>query len=240
MKSEKQYLLVVDDHKDVLEMLGDYLESEGFRVRLAQNAEQALEIVRADKPDLAVLDVLLERGDGFTLCRDIQKIANVPVIFLSGKGEDTERIVGLEIGADDYIAKPFNPRELLARIRAVLRRSAAATASDSEQVAEQSTRFGRWQLDHAKQVLISESGDQVSLSTGEARLLKVFLEHPNMVLSRDELLEKTQQRRASMFDRSIDNYVSRIRKKIEDDPSEPQLLKTYWGGGYALNVDESK
>lgn len=237
MKSDKQYLLVVDDNVDILELLGEYLGSEGFRVSLVENAEKALEIVRSDTPDLAILDVLLEQSDGFALCREIQKIADVPVIFLSGKGEETDRIVGLEVGADDFIAKPFNPRELLARVRAVLRRS----NSHNDRVANsQKRKFGRWQLDYTKQELVSESGARVSLSTGEARLLKVFLEHPNIVLSRDELLQKTQQRRTSMFDRSIDNYVSRIRKKIEENPSDPRLLKTYWGGGYALNVDTSR
>lgn len=239
MKPDKQCILVVDDNQDVLETLGDYLESEGFRVSMARDAEQALQVFNEDAPDLAILDVLLGNSDGFTLCREIQRISDVPVIFLSGKGEDTERIVGLEIGADDYIAKPFNPRELLARIRAVLRRSAASSALEKNTSDSLDARFGPWQLDVAGQKLISESGATVPLSTGEARLLKVFLENPNTVLSRDELLEKTQRRNASMFDRSIDNYVSRIRKKIEEDPSEPRILKTYWGGGYALYVDTS-
>lgn len=240
MKSDKRHLLVVDDDIDILDLVVTYLESEGFRVSSSENAEKALEIVRNDKPDLAILDIILGNSDGFTLYRDIQKIVDVAVIFLSGKGEEIERIIGLELGADDFITKPFNPRELLARIRAVLRRSDTASAASDSEFVQRSNKIGPWTLDYSNQELISENGNQVRLSTGEARLLQVFLEHPNVVLNRDDLLKKTQQRRASMFDRSIDNYVSRIRKKIEKDPRNPRFLKTYWGGGYALNIDPNQ
>lgn len=232
--TEKYHILVVDDEADIREPVGAYLESNGFSVSLAGTAEEALDAARSNKLDLAVLDVVIGPDDGFTLCRDIQKDIDVPVVFLSGKSEDTERIIGLELGADDYIVKPFNPRELLARIRAVLRRYQTAEPKTEK---ENAWQFGPWKLDVQNQELTNLNGEKVALSTGEARLLEVFLSHPNEVLSRDQLLDLTHGRQANLFDRSIDNYVSRIRKKIEEDPKKPRLLKTYWGGGYSLNCD---
>lgn len=229
--------MIVDDEEDIREPVGVYLESQGYLVSLASNAADALAHVESGTCDMAVLDVMLGEDDGFSLCRDIRKISDMPVIFLSGRSEDTERIIGLELGADDYVVKPFNPRELLARIRSVLRRIKADTPSETQQAASQPT-FGGWTLDVANQEIIAQDGAKQSLSTGEARLLQVFLNHPNVVLTRDQLLELTQGRQANAFDRSIDNYVSRIRKKIEPDPSQPKLLKTYWGGGYALSCDD--
>lgn len=231
-----KHILVVDDEEDIREPIGVYLESQGFRVSLASNASDAMACINEEDCDLAVLDVMLGKDDGFTLCRDIRKISEVPVIFLSGRSEDTERIIGLELGADDYVVKPFNPRELLARIRSVLRRAEGRSASTETKPATQPT-FGGWTLDVANQELVSSEGVARSLSTGEARLLQVFLNHPNIVLTRDQLLELSKGRQANAFDRSIDNYVSRIRKKIEDDPSKPRVLKTYWGGGYALTCE---
>lgn len=230
----EKHILLVDDEEDIREPIGVYLESEGFKVSLACDARSALAVIETATCDLAVLDVMLGQDDGFALCRDIRKISDIPVIFLSGKSEDTERIIGLELGADDYIAKPFNPRELLARIRSVLRRSESLGEDPATKAATQ-PKFGGWTLDVANQELISDSGDKQALSTGEARLLQVFVNNPNVVLTRDQLLEMSQGRTANAFDRSIDNYVSRIRKKIEQDPSQPRLLKTYWGGGYALS-----
>ncbi|TNE64758.1 MAG: response regulator [Alphaproteobacteria bacterium] len=227
----RKHILLVDDEKDILEPMEVYLSSQGFDISVASNAAGALDRVRAGGIDLAVLDVMLAHDDGFTLCRDIQKICAVPVIFLSGQAEDTERIIGLELGADDYITKPFNPRELLARIRAVLRRYAGAEAPVVEEL-----RIGPWLLDVTNQELVNDDGQKTPLSTGETRLLHVFLKHPNQVLSRDDLLEMTQGRQTNPFDRSIDNYVSRLRKKIEKNPSKPALIKTYWGGGYVLNT----
>jgi len=229
------HILIVDDELDIREPVGTYLEGHGFRVSLAGTAADALKICKETTLDLAVLDIVLGSDDGFTLCRDLQKEADVPVIFLSGKSEDTERIIGLELGADDYIVKPFNPRELLARIRAVLRRY---EAKEVKPVGSSELRFGPWVLDIQNQELTGNSNQKVSLSTGETRLLEVFLKHPNQVLSRDALLDLTHGRQANLFDRSIDNYVSRLRKKIEEDPKKPRLLKTYWGGGYALNCAE--
>ncbi len=232
-----KHILVVDDELDIREPIGAYLEIEGFQISLASNASEALEVVNADTPDLAVLDIMLGQDDGLMLCRDIQKNTSLPVIFLSGRAEETERIIGLEVGADDYIVKPFNPRELLARIKAVLRRYDSPAKPDKNKTPGKPPGFGRWQLDYFNQELVSEDGETLSISTGEARLLKVFVEHPNEVLSRDQLLELSVGRKAHPFDRSIDNYVSRIRKKIEEDPANPRLLKTYRSGGYALNCN---
>jgi two-component system OmpR family response regulator len=231
--ADKPHILVVDDEQDIREPVGLYLEGHGFEVSMAGGAAEALGLAQNNKPDLAVLDIMLGPDDGFTLCRDIQKDMDIPVIFLSGKSEETERIIGLELGADDYIVKPFNPRELLARVRAVLRRYQNSGAKEDEAEVEQN--FGPWMLDVQNQELVGENEQRVSLSTGEARLLEVFLNHPNQVLNRDQLLDLTHGRQANLFDRSIDNYVSRIRKKIEIDPKNPRLLKTYWGGGYSLN-----
>jgi two-component system OmpR family response regulator len=231
----QKHILVVDDELDIREPIGAYLEIEGFSVSLASNAAEAMEVVETGAPDLVVLDIMLGRDDGLLLCRDIQKNNSMPVIFLSGRAEETERIIGLEVGADDYIVKPFNPRELLARIKAVLRRYQPPLSEKDEGSAEAPPGFGQWRLDFFNQELVSTDGETLPLSTGEARLLKVFVEHPNEVLSRDQLLELSVGRKAHPFDRSIDNYVSRIRKKIEEDPSNPRLLKTYRSGGYALN-----
>lgn len=234
--SADKHILLVDDEEDIREPVGVYLESQGYQVSLACDAKSALAIIEKAECDLAVLDVMLGQDDGFELCRGIRKISDIPVIFLSGKSEETERIIGLELGADDYIAKPFNPRELLARIRSVLRR-AKTSDTDSGKTAAVQPKFGDWTLDVANQEIIADNGEKRALSTGEARLLQIFVNNPNVVLTRDQLLEMSQGRTANAFDRSIDNYVSRIRKKIEQDPSRPKLLKTYWGGGYALSCD---
>lgn len=235
--SSNKHILIVDDEEDIREPIGMYLESQGFEVSLASDAASAMAFVETGSCDMAVLDVMIGQDDGFTLCRDIRKISDMPVIFLSGRSEDTERIIGLELGADDYVVKPFNPRELLARIRSVLRRVSESADSRKENAVASQPTFGGWTLDVVNQEIISEGGDKQPVSTGEARLLQVFLNHPNVVLTRDQLLEMSQGRQANAFDRSIDNYVSRIRKKIEEDPSKPKLLKTYWGGGYALTCD---
>lgn len=216
--------------------MANYLESQGFEVSHARTANLALAAVTAANCDLIILDVMLGDEDGFSLCRDIRKISEIPVIFLSKRSEETERIIGLELGADDYITKPCNLRELLARVRSVLRRAKPVTPAPQVTTAF-GPKFGGWILDVTNQEVISDAGDRMPLSTGEARLLQVFTEHPNTVLTRDQLLIMTQGRKANAFDRSIDNYVSRIRKKIEHDPHTPRLLKTYWGGGYALTCD---
>ncbi|MNC21483.1 Transcriptional regulatory protein OmpR [compost metagenome] len=174
--------------------------------------------------------------DGLTLCRELRVKSRLPIIMLTAMGEETDRIIGLEMGADDYLAKPFNPRELLARIKAVMRR----TQVESQPVPETLTRdlrFDRWLLDINRRELVDEEGVGMSLSTAEFDLLKVFLERPQRVLSRDQLLDLARGREAVAFDRAIDTLVSRLRRKLERDPKNPELIKTIWGGGYLFAAD---
>lgn len=186
--------------------------------------------------DLLVLDLMMPGEDGLTLCRELRVKSNLPIIMLTAMGEETDRIIGLEMGADDYLAKPFNPRELLARIKAVMRR----TQADNQPAAETLTRdlrFDRWLLDVNRRELVDEDGVGLSLSTAEFDLLKVFLERPQRVLSRDQLLDLARGREAVAFDRAIDTLVSRLRRKLERDPKNPELIKTIWGGGYMFSAD---
>ncbi len=237
--SDKPHILIVDDEEGIREPVGTYLEMNGFSIALAANAEEAMAAAHNRRPDLAILDIMIGEDDGILLCRDLQKLAEIPVVFLSGKSEETERIIGLEVGADDYIIKPFNPRELLARVKAVLRRTVKTTQNraSNRMTAQPLYAFGSWTLNTAQHEIKHENGDLVELSSGETKLLYVFVNHPHTVLSRDQLMDMTQGRQADVFDRSIDNSIARLRKKIEENPRAPKLLKTYWGGGYALNCD---
>jgi two-component system, OmpR family, response regulator len=171
--------------------------------------------------------------DGISLCRQVRGSGDIPIIFLTAMAEDTDRIVGLELGADDYLVKPFNPRELLARIRAVLRRATSPTTS--QMVPDRRiVRVGHWRVNMGRQEISGDDGVGIPLSTAEFRLLKVFIERPGLILSREQLLDLTVGRTADIFDRSIDNQVSRLRKKIEENPKNPSIIKTHWGGGYSL------
>jgi two-component system OmpR family response regulator len=192
-------------------------------------------VLRASAIDLVVLDIMMPGEDGLSLCRHLRETSDLPVILLTAMDEDTDRIVGLEVGADDYVTKPFNPRELLARIKAVLRR-AQSLPRGSEPPAGEELRFGRWRLRVGERQLIDQDGVVTPLSSGEFQLLSAFLARPNMVLTRDQLLDLTRGRAAGAFDRSIDNQVSRLRKKIEDDPRTPTLIQTVWGGGYKFSA----
>jgi two-component system OmpR family response regulator len=174
--------------------------------------------------------------DGLALCRDLRATTDLPVIMLTAMAEETDRVIGLEMGADDYLTKPFNPRELLARIKAVLRR-ANSLPQTRGQLGGERLRFDRWILDTAQRELIGDDHVAVPLSTAEFLLLTAFIQHPKMVLSRDQLLDLTRGRSATVFDRSIDNQVSRLRRKIEADPKKPELIKTVWGGGYSFTAD---
>jgi two-component system OmpR family response regulator len=234
--SRNRHILVANNDTFILETLLSHLEAQGFVVSHACCDQDVLSAVNKAYCDLIILDVVSSDEDSFALCQNIRKISDIPIIFLSERCEDTDRIIGLELGADDYINKPYNPRELVARIRSVLRRT--NTVIFAQQGLKVSPpKFGGWLLDVTNQTIISDSGDIKSLSTGETRLLQIFCDHPNTTLSRDQLLAWTQGRKANAFDRSIDNYISRIRKKIEQDPHNPRLLKTYWGSGYALTCD---
>jgi two-component system OmpR family response regulator len=227
-------LLLVDDESSLREPLADYLVRQGFAVRQAEDAAKARSALLEETPDLVLLDVMMPGEDGLSLCRHLSESKNLPVIMLTAKGEAMDRIVGLEIGADDYVAKPFEPRELVARIRSVLRRSAkTAPAADEDALYE----FDGWKLDPLKRKLTDPDGTVVPISSAEFRLLVAFLSHPRQVLDRDRLLEMVQGREAHLFDRAVDNQVSRLRRKIEIDSRNPQVIQTVWGGGYMLAAE---
>lgn len=228
-------LLLVDDEAALREPLAEYLSRQGFAVTQAVSAAEARTRLRDAKPDLVLLDIMMPGEDGLSFCRHLVEAQDVPVIFLTARGEATDRIVGLEIGADDYVVKPFEPRELVARIRSVLRR--ANRNGTAAVVEDEGFAFEGWQLDPLKRRLTDTEGANVAISSVEFRLLMAFLEHPRQVLNRDRLLDMVQGREAHLFDRAVDNQVSRLRRKIEVDSRNPQLIQTVWGGGYMLAAD---
>ena len=233
------HILVVDDHRDIRDLLGKYLTKHGYRVTVADGGGAMKKALKAGAIDLVVLDVMMPGEDGLTLCRDLRATSDTPVIMLTAMAEDTDRVIGLELGADDYVTKPFNPRELLARIKAVLRRT-NALPRQREAVDAETVLFDGWRLKTAERELVGADGVAVPLSTAEFQLLSALIKRPKMVLSRDQLLDLTRGRAANVFDRSIDNQVSRLRKKIEADPKSPKLIKTVWGGGYMFTADVTR
>ena len=236
MNQGSPHILVVDDHSEIRDLLKRFLEQHGMRVSCARDGKEMKRLLDEREFDLLVLDLMMPGEDGLTLCRELRVKSRLPIIMLTAMGEETDRIIGLEMGADDYLAKPFNPRELLARIKAVMRR----TQVESQPVPETLTRdlrFDRWLLDVNRRELVDEDGVGLSLSTAEFDLLKVFLERPQRVLSRDQLLDLARGREAVAFDRAIDTLVSRLRRKLERDPKNPELIKTIWGGGYLFAAD---
>ncbi len=236
MSEANPHILVVDDHRDIRETLARYLVKNGMRATTADSAASARKALKAAAIDLVVLDIMMPGEDGLSLCRHLVETNATPVILLTAMADDTDRVIGLEIGADDYVTKPFNPRELLARIRAVLRRT-SQVPKDRDPIDGERLAFGDWVLDVARRHLVGADGVAVPLSTGEFQLLVAFLKRPKMVLSREQLLDLTSGRALNVFDRSVDNQVSRLRRKIEPDPKNPDLIKTIWGGGYMLTVD---
>ncbi|GLK70127.1 response regulator [Ancylobacter dichloromethanicus] len=230
------HIAIVDDHRDIRDLVGKYLHRHGYRTSLAENAAAFRRLMERNAFDLVVLDVMMPGEDGLSLCRYLRESTSLPVIMLTAMAEETDRIVGLELGADDYLSKPFNPRELLARIKAVLRRVQSLPPQRGQLKAKE-LRFDRWALNVGRRELIDPDGLTVPLSTAEFRLLSVFLDHAGLVLSRDQLLDLTVGRSAEPFDRAIDNQVSRLRKKIEIDPKSPALIKTHWGGGYSFSAE---
>ena len=225
-------ILLIDDEPSIREPLSEYLAAQGFAVTAAASAAEARAVLIAQGIDLVVSDIMMPGEDGLSLTRHLRETSQIPVILLTARAEDTERIIGLEIGADDYVVKPFNPRELVARIRTVLRRTQAnGRAVDGGGT---SYAFGPWILREVERVLVDAAGQEVALSSGEYHLLHALVRHPRQVMSRDRLLDMVRGREADIFDRAIDNLVSRLRKKIEDDPAHPQIVKTVWGGGYTL------
>lgn len=228
------HIAVVDDHREIRELLVRYLGSHGYRVSEAESAAAFRRLMERSSLDLVVLDVMMPGEDGLSLCRDLRANSQLPVIFLTAVAEDMDRIVGLEMGGDDYLTKPFNPRELLARIKAVLRRANSLPAQRANLVSAGKVRFGGLTLDVERREITAGDGVAVPLSTAEFRLLCVFIAHPGIVLTRDQLLDLTQGRAADVWDRSIDNQVSRLRRKVEADPRNPTLILTHWGGGYSF------
>ncbi|KUE80985.1 response regulator [Aeromonas schubertii] len=236
MKQDTPHILVVDDHGEIRDLLKRFLEQHGFRVTCARDGREMKRQLEEREIDLIVLDLMMPGEDGLTLCRELRVRSSVPVIMLTAMGEETDRIIGLEMGADDYLAKPFNPRELLARIKAVMRRTHAEPARGGSELPDEIS-FDRWRLDLNRRELVDEEGVAHSLSTAEFDLLKVFIERPQRVLSRDQLLDLARGREAQAFDRAIDTLVSRLRRKLERDPKNPELIKTIWGGGYLFSAE---
>ena len=225
------HVLVVDDARDIREPLVRYLKENGYRASAAESAAAARRALRTSAIDLVILDIMMPGEDGLSLCRSIRESSGTPVIMLTARGEELDRIVGLEVGADDYVAKPFNPRELLARVSAVLRRANTLPPRLRGPVVEH-YRFGEWTLDAGQREIVGVDGVAMPLSSGEFKLLMAFIERPKVALSREQLLDLTKGRDTDVFDRSIDNQVSRLRRKLEHDPKNPRYIKTVWGGGY--------
>jgi two-component system OmpR family response regulator len=231
-------VLVVDDEAALREPLADYLVRQGFAASQAASAAEARARLAAEMFDIVLLDIMMPGEDGLSLCRHLIEARQLPVIFLTARGEATDRIVGLEIGADDYVVKPFDPRELVARIRSVLRRAARVPGTAESPAAEQFHYiFDGWRLDPLRRRLTDREGAVVAISSAEFRLLAAFLDHPRQVLDRDRLLDMVQGREAHLFDRAVDNQISRLRRKIERDSRNPELIQTVWGGGYMLAAE---
>ncbi len=227
------HILVVDDDREIRELLAQFLERHQLRVTAVRDGREARRAWTAGHYRLVVLDLMLPGESGLDLARWLRAQSDVPIVMLTAMGEETDRIIGLELGADDYVPKPFNPRELLARIRAVLRRAGEQTGARSEP-AGRSLRFAGWVLEPARRRLLNPDGAEVALTGGEYDLLLALLERPNRILTRDMLLDLLRGRQAGPFDRAIDVAVSRLRRKLEDDGRHAQLIKTVRGGGYVL------
>jgi two-component system, OmpR family, response regulator len=235
MNKTRPHLLLVDDEASIRDPLSKYLERQGFRVTDAAEAATARSALLSYDIDLVLLDIMMPGEDGLSLCRHIAATDGPPVILLTAKSEETDRIVGLEIGADDYVVKPFSPRELVARIKVVLRR--ISSGSPKPERMGESYHFAGWTLNTAEQSLHDPYGVLVPLSSGEHRMLEVLVTRAGQVLTRDQLLDLTRGREGGPFDRAIDNQVSRLRRKIEIDAKDPQHIKTIWGGGYRFSTE---
>ncbi|MFN3234875.1 MAG: response regulator [Gammaproteobacteria bacterium] len=231
-------ILIVDDDKEIRDLLGQFLSEHGFETILASDGkDMARALAKNDHFDLIILDLMMPGEDGLSLCKKVRQDSDTPIIMITAVGQDVDRIIGLEVGADDFISKPFNPRELLARVRAILRRSQSSESKPVEVSKNAHTiyEFAGWSLDHTSRHLHAPDGLEMSISAGEFDLLLALLKHPQQVLSRDQLLDITKNREAGPFDRSIDIQISRLRRKIEHDPKKPSLIKTVRGGGYVLS-----
>jgi len=230
------HILVVDDHIKIRDLVSRALLKDGFRVSTAADGNAMRQALVNNEIDLIVLDLMMPGDDGLTLCREVRSRSDIPIIMLTARSDEIDKVVGLELGADDYLGKPFGSRELVARIRAVLRRK---TPGGQQEPAPQPRiyAFERWKLDVDARELIGDDGVSVALSTGEYDLLMAFAEHPRRVLNRDQLLDLARGRQANLFDRSIDTQVSRLRRKLELNQADPRIIKTVWGGGYMLAAE---
>ena len=237
MTDARPHLLLVDDEETIRKPLAAVLGKAGYRVTCAKDAAEARAHLHAGTFDLAILDIMMPGEDGLSLARFIRATGDLPIILLTARAEDIDRIVGLEMGADDYLAKPFNPRELTARIAAILRRSQRSVGAGQDHTV---FRFGPWMLDTTRRRLVREDGTEVPLTGGEFLLLEALVQRPNIPLSRDQLLDLTRGREAGPFDRAIDNAVSRLRRKIETDPKAPELIKTVHAAGYVLAAEVTR
>ena len=230
------HILVVDDDREIRDLLARFLEKHRMRVTVARDAREARRIWTAGHYHIVVLDLMLPGESGLDLARWMRTQSDIPIVMLTAMGEETDRIIGLELGADDYVPKPFNPRELLARVRAVLRRAGESTPRTGD-AAARSLRFGGWTLEPARRRLLNPDGVEVALTGGEYDLLIALVERAKRVLTRDMLLDLLRGRQAGPFDRAIDVAISRLRRKLEDHSRNSQLIKTVRGGGYVFAVD---
>jgi two-component system, OmpR family, response regulator len=231
----QDHILVVDDDAEIRGLLGDYLRKNGYRATVVADGKAMWTALSRSKVDLIVLDLMLPGEDGLSLCRRLRAESDTPVIMLTARGEETDRIVGLEMGADDYLAKPFSPRELIARIKSVLRRARRLPNNLRDEDAR-AIRFAGWRLDTVARHLVSAEGVVTALSGAEYQLLRILLGHPNHVLTRDQIMVLAKGRENEPFDRAIDLQVSRLRHRLGDDPADPQIIKTVRGQGYVLAV----
>lgn len=231
----KDRILIVDDDSEICQLLVDYLIRQGFEAVPARNGREMGQMLERHAIDLVVLDLMLPDTDGLVLCRDLRARSNLPVLMLSARGEEADRIVGIEMGADDYLVKPFSPRELLARIKGILRRTRSLPPNLRPEV-QRCLVFAGWSLDTATRLLTGPDRVVTPLSGAEYRLLRILLDHPNRVLNRDQLVELIHGREAEPYDRAIDVQISRLRQRLQDDGREPRLIKTVRGEGYVLSA----
>src|SRR6202171_4978935 len=230
--SDNGHILVVDDQKEICDVVQEYLTGEGYRVSTANDGNGMRRVLGQSHVDLVILDLMLPGEDGLTLARALRSQSGIGIIILTGRGETVDRIIGLEMGADDYLPKPFHLRELLARVKSVLRRASARSLEKQPPSGRSKARFAGWNLDLSTRELVSPPGTEVRLTTGEFDLLAAFVNNANQVLSRDRLLDLARNREAGPFDRTIDVQVGRLRRKLEDDPQKPTMIKTVRGTGY--------
>jgi len=228
------HIVIVDDQPEICELVYNYLSAEGYRVSTANDGPSMRRIMQQYEVDLVLLDIQLPGDDGLSLARQLRAVSDIGIIILTGRGETVDRIIGLEMGADDYLPKPFHLRELLARVKSVLRRASAR--GEANKAPPQSAVFNGWKLDLTSRELKAPSGEEVRLTTGEFDLLAAFVGNANQVLSRDRLLDLARNRASGPFDRTIDVQVGRLRKKLEDDPQNPSLIKTVRGSGYIFTA----